>query len=322
MIREEDLNIIVKMKFGSHLYGTATSESDADYKGVFLPSREDVLLGRIQKSLSYTTGQNEAKNKAGDIDYEYYSLHYFLKLACEGRIVAMDMLHAPDNMIMKKSAVWDAIVANRQRFYTRTLKAFIEYARRQTGKYGIRGSRLNSVMQVLEVLKAEAPEKKLRDIWDALPGTDHCFETGLDPKGMRQYQVCGKTFQESVGIAHVIPILQKFYDEYGQRAVQAAENRNIDWKAVSHAIRAAYQTKEVLTRGTITFPLANAAFLKRVKQGSLDYSTEAAPALEALMEEVEGLARTSSLPEKADTDYWDNFICETLEREYPGASGG
>ena len=322
MIREEDLNIIVKMKFGAHLYGTATSASDLDYKGVFLPSKQDVLLGRIGKSCSYTTGQDSTRNKPGDVDYEYYSLHYFIKLACEGQTVAMDMLHAPDNMIMKKSAVWDAIVANRERFYTRNLKAFIEYARRQAGKYGIRGSRLNAVARVLEVLKAEASEKKLRDIWEALPRTDHCFDMGPDPKGMRQYQVCGKTFQESVRIAYVIPILQKFYDEYGQRAVQAAENRNIDWKAVSHAIRAAYQTKEILTRGSITFPLANAAFLKRVKQGELDYRTEAAPALEALMEEVEALVRTSSLPEKADTDYWDRFICDTLEREYPGLSSG
>ena len=322
MIREEELNIIVKMKFGAHLYGTATSASDLDYKGVFLPSKQDVLLGRIGKSCSYTTGQDSTRNKPGDVDYEYYSLHYFIKLACEGQTVAMDMLHAPDNMIMKKSAVWDAIVANRERFYTRNLKAFIEYARRQAGKYGIRGSRLNAVARVLEVLKAEASEKKLRDIWEALPRTDHCFDMGPDPKGMRQYQVCGKTFQESVRIAYVIPILQKFYDEYGQRAVQAAENRNIDWKAVSHAIRAAYQTKEILTRGSITFPLANAAFLKRVKQGELDYRTEAAPALEALMEEVEALVRTSSLPEKADTDYWDRFICETLEREYPGLSSG
>ncbi len=317
MIREEDLHIIVKMKFGAHLYGTATTESDADYRGVFLPSREDVLRGRIPKSLHYTTGQDRTKNRPYDIDYEYYSLHYFIKLACDGQIAAMDMLHAPDNMIMITSAVWDAIVADRQRFYTRNVKPLIEYTRRQAGKYGIRGSRLDTAARVLEVLEAQAPDKKLRDIWEALPETDHSCEVDRDPKGMRQYQVCGRIFQESVRIAHVVPILRTFYDQYGQRAVQAGENRNVDWKALSHAFRAAYQTREVLTRGSITYPLEHAAFLIRVKQGELDYRTEAAPALEALIEEVEELARTSSLPEKADTEYWDRFICETLERAYP-----
>jgi hypothetical protein len=29
-----------KMKFGAHLYGTATSNSDVDYKGIFMPSKE------------------------------------------------------------------------------------------------------------------------------------------------------------------------------------------------------------------------------------------------------------------------------------------
>ena len=47
------MNLIVKMKFGSHLYGTDTENSDVDYKGVFLPSKEDILLGRIQKSYNF-----------------------------------------------------------------------------------------------------------------------------------------------------------------------------------------------------------------------------------------------------------------------------
>ena len=32
-----------------------------------------------------------------------YSLHYFLKLACDGQTVAMDMLHAPDKLLVESS---------------------------------------------------------------------------------------------------------------------------------------------------------------------------------------------------------------------------
>jgi predicted nucleotidyltransferase len=42
------MRIIVKMKFGAHLYGTATSDSDLDYKGIFLPTKEQLLLGAKQ----------------------------------------------------------------------------------------------------------------------------------------------------------------------------------------------------------------------------------------------------------------------------------
>ena len=309
------MNLIVKMKFGAHLYGTATSESDVDYKGVFMPTREEVLLGRIPKSHSHTTGQDDSRNTKDDIDVEIYSLHYFIKLACDGQTVAMDMLHAPEEMILQTSPIWKAIIENRHRFYTRNLKSFIDYARRQASKYGIKGSRINNALRVLDLLKKEDPERKMREVWDDLPRIEHCYDVAPDPNGMRQYQVCGKSFQESATIGYVIPILEKFYNDYGQRARLAAENKNIDWKAVSHALRAAYQTREILTENNITYPLKTAPFLMKVKQGELDYLTEVAPVLEALMEEVEALSLRSTLPEEVDRKFWDQFVCETVESE-------
>ncbi len=97
------MRIIVKMKFGAHLYGTATPDSDMDYKGIFLPTKEELLLGRVPKSPNYSTGKDESRNTKNDIDIELYALNYFKKLACDGQTVAMDMLHAPENMILQKS---------------------------------------------------------------------------------------------------------------------------------------------------------------------------------------------------------------------------
>lgn len=307
------MDLIVKMKFGAHLYGTATENSDIDYKGVFLPSREDILLGRIPKCRNFTTGDDVSKNCAEDIDEEIYSLNYFIKLACEGQTVAMDMLHAPEDALIVNSDIWRQIVLQRHRFYTKNLRAFISYARRQASKYGIKGSRLNAAAKVLALLKAENPDDKLRQVWDALPRCEHCYDLGTDPNGMRQYQVCGKTFQESAAIGYVIPILEKFCDDYGHRAKLAAQNRNIDWKAVSHALRAAIQTREILTRNMIRFPLRDAPFLIQVKQGRLDYASEVAPMLESLMDEVEQLLDHSNLPAHVDEAYWNRFICDTLE---------
>ncbi len=307
------MDLIVKMKFGSHLYGTNTEDSDVDYKGVFLPSKKDILLNNIPKCRSFSTNSDLIKNSPGDVDEEIYSLHYFLKLACDGQTVAMDMLHAPETMLLETSDIWRNIVAQRSRFYTKSLNSFIDYARRQASKYGIKGSRLNAALQVLTVLKSNHPERKLRDIWNQLPRNEYCHDNGVDPNGMRQYQVCGKSFQESSSIGYVLPIMNKFYDDYGHRAKLAAENRNIDWKAISHALRAAIQTREILLDGTITYPLKDASFLLKVKAGQLDYTSEVAPVLESLMEEVEGLVSESNLPEKVDVTYWNHFLCETLE---------
>ena len=74
------MQLIVKMKFGSHLYGTATEDSDLDYKGVFIPSLRQLLLNRVPKSINESTGNDISKNTKYDIDYDLYSLHYFIML--------------------------------------------------------------------------------------------------------------------------------------------------------------------------------------------------------------------------------------------------
>jgi len=307
-------DILVKMKFGSHLYGTDTPESDLDFKGVFMPSPEEIYLGRIPKSHHHTTkAGSDARNTAADVDTESYSLHYFLELAVEGQTVALDMLHAPADMVLVTSPLWQTIVQHRHRFYTRSLQAFIGYARRQAAKYGIKGSRLNATASVIDILRQHSREDRLTTVWEKLPLGEHLKMLDLNPHGLRQYQVCGKAIQESAAVGYALDILERFYAEYGRRAQLAAENKGIDWKAVSHAMRAAIQTKHILTQGTIVFPLPEAALLLKIKQGQLDYTTVVAPMLEDMMSEVEELSAASALPEKADRRWWDDFLLRAVE---------
>ena len=80
----KDLNVIMKTKFGSHLYGTNTPDSDLDIKGIYMPTEEQIFLGRFGKSNTYNVKVSDgSKNTSEDMDIEMYSLHYFIKLACE-----------------------------------------------------------------------------------------------------------------------------------------------------------------------------------------------------------------------------------------------
>lgn len=315
----KDLNIIVKMKFGSHLYGTNTKDSDIDYKGVYLPSKEEIFLNKVSKSYSFSTKQTKGegiRNTSDDIDQEIYSLHYFIKLACEGQTVALDMLHAPDTMLLQTSKIWDKIVLNKEKFYTRSLNAFVCYARKQAAKYGIKGSRLSDSKKLLDLLYMIDSEAKLTEYWGLLPDSEHLKHIQPSINGLRQYQVCGKILQESIKISKAIEIVENFYLEYGKRARLASDNQGIDWKAISHAFRAAYQVKSILINNTIVFPLPESEFLIKVKQGKLDYQTEAAPKLEQLMSECEELSLKSNLPEKVNYKFWDDFIIKVIEMEY------
>jgi len=310
---------LVYMKFGSHLYGTDTPESDLDFKGVYLPSKEQLILSRFPQSISNSTGAKDAKNEAGDIDDEIFSLHRFIGLACEGQTIAIDMLHAPEESILDSSAIWDGIVKNREKFYTKNLRAFVGYCRRQAAKYGVKGSRLNTAKMVFNYLYNLPDTTKMVDIWESLPNGEHIHflePNEKDTNNCRIYQVCGKKFLETVKTSNVCESLSAFINTYGARAELAAKNQGIDWKAISHAMRAAYQLEQIYTERTITFPLKQAEYLKLVKQGRVDYLSEAAPTLERLMDNIEELSSASDFPEKVDTKFWDSFIIDVISSRY------
>lgn len=46
------MKILVKAVAGSHLFGTNTEKSDKDFKGVFLPSADDILLGKFDQTVN------------------------------------------------------------------------------------------------------------------------------------------------------------------------------------------------------------------------------------------------------------------------------
>lgn len=310
----KDLNIIFICKFGSHLYGTATENSDVDIKGIFAPTKEQCFLNKIPKAITYSSkNDNSEKNISEDIDIEIYSLHYYLELLKKGDTGALDILHARsnENAIMHDSIWWDFLYKNRKDFYTTNLKAFVGYCRTQAAKYGIKGSRLNDAKMVLDFLKKHNPLDRLEKSWDRLPNGEHIRKIDADPANGFQfpmYEVCNRKMQSTVTVQYAYDMVEKFYNAYGERAKKAANNDGIDFKAVSHALRCAYQMRSVYRDGDIIFPLPEAEELLKVKNGKCDYMTEVAPKLESLMDEVEGLCAKSNLPERGDSKKWEKWL--------------
>lgn len=320
------MRTIVKMIFGSHLYGTDTPESDKDYKGVFIPDINDVLMGKIPKQITENTKKgNEEKNTPEDVDCEMYSIHKFINLLCQGETVAIDMVHAPDHMILESTWEWDWIVKNRKKAYSRNMKAFVGYARKQAAKYGIKGSRLAAVKKVLDYLDtlmgAHVPVAfpdgymvtvigdfvKLKEVWDELPEGEHVRRWVRPEDGSEFYEVCGKKFQDTCRVEHVYHVLRDFEETYGHRARQAMLNKDIDWKAMSHALRAAYQVRDILLHQDLFFPLAQAPYLREVKQGKRDFK-EVQMMLESIMADIDLLAENSTLPDMVDRKFWDKVL--------------
>ena len=315
-----ELNTIVRMKFGSVLYGTDSPLSDTDIKGVFIPSARDIVLQRAPKTVQMHTGDQNAKNTSADIDQDMYSLHYYLQLLAEGQVVALDMLFAPDSMLEINSPIWYDIRANRNSLICKKTKAFVGYCRKQTAKYGLKGGRiatLKSVNNFLHTIHGQngGMEKRVDDVYEILPTLEH---TGryVDPVSKRKiYEVCGRKFQDTCSIEEMIRCLEKILDNYGRRAYLAEKNEGIDWKAISHAFRVCYEVQELLLTHQITFPLKQRDFIKAVKYGKFHYKNDRiGEQLEELMKQVEDAALLADLPEHVNREWIDNFIFDVYSR--------
>ena len=103
------------------------------------------------------------------------------------------------------------------------------------------------------------------EMWDVLPTGDHAKFIEDSPNGAKQYQICGRILQSTARIDYSLETLTSFHDRYGERSKLAEINEGIDWKAISHAIRAAGQLIELFKDGIITFPRPNADWLIAIK---------------------------------------------------------
>lgn len=313
------MKTLVRMKFGSHLYGTSTPASDLDFKNVFVPSANDILLQRVKHTVTSKRAKSDGeKNFAGELDEEGYALHRFMQLIAEGQTVSLDMLFANESAILTTSDCWSEVVANRHRLLTKKSAAFVGYCRTQANKYGIRGSRVASVKAAAEMFKNELAARgalaKLSEIENELivfaTANEHCAMISIANANlgmsMLHFECCNKKIPITNSIKSAADLYARIYDDYGHRARKAALNEGIDWKALSHAVRVAREAVELLTTGHITFPLTYAEHILKIKRGSLSYDVVAAE-IEELLGDVESAAEKSSLPDRPDLVFMDDL---------------
>jgi hypothetical protein len=305
------------MKFGSHLYGLNTPTSDVDYKGIFIPTLEELLLNSFPKTIVTSTGPEHAKNDANDVDTEVVSLPQFIKHACQGETYAIDMLHCARPEFA--TPVWDELVANRTQFYSKNLKAFVGYVKQQAAKYGVKGSRLADIKQAIDSLAKLDQNLILGEVKDQVYFGEYAeWKVKPNPSVGHDnefYMVNAKMYQSTNTVLYTIERLQQMYDGYGHRAKLAEQNEGVDWKAMSHALRAGYQARDIYKYGDFVYPLAETNFLKQVKQGKLDFA-QVGSELERLVAEIENLSENSNLPEHVDTEFWDKWLLRVYAHEF------
>ena len=296
------MNLISKTKFGSHLYGTSTPESDHDFRGVFLPTLRECYLNKIPEV--FTDNSEE--------DTQYFSLHKFLNLAGTGQPIAIEMFAAEGNNLLISSPLWDYIRSERKKFYTKKMDAFFGYSRSMAAKYAVRSERLNTLQGLIKTLNTAGWHENnhspvINDMWDSLP-LNEFLSKETDVEGRSFYVVLNRKYRDNTPIKHFLNAMKDLESEYGARVKKAAANE-IDWKAVAHAFRVGYQVKTIAEKGDLSFPLPEADYLRDMRCGKLHFSNDdISDKLNQLVIDSEKALDISNLPDKFNFNITEQIL--------------
>ncbi len=325
----QTLNKLVTVQTGSHLYGTVTETSDRDYKSIYVPTGQEIVLNRARKSVRFGTkheqekqiGGRIARNKATDVDHEAWTLAHFFSLLEEGDSTAIDLLFAQDSHVVHQaqSGVWKQIVENRDRLLTKKIEKSLKYSQQQAAKYGLKGSRVaecRTLRTTFERAMLQNRKTLVEDVKEEFESlVKHMRSVFIKPikqsggNAVVNHLDCfGKLISYKTNVECAFVTLDLYYKKYGQRALEAEANKNIDWKALAHTLRVGFQTQELLSSKHITFPRPEAELLQMVRCGKLQLAAvEEMLALNETM--VQALARKSTLSDNVDKVWMEDFIC-------------
>ena len=276
--------------FGSKLYGTATETSDTDLRGIFLPSKQSCLLGNAPKHFTYTDEQD---------DVSVWSIQVFMNMLSRGDTNAVDVLFSQTN---REAVIYSDPNLHLFRQYKSLLDlnkchGFIGYALEQSKRFGIKTERYSVVKNIYDYL-CHLQQHQLYDPMDRLGNYVERIVEEADNISMC-HRVLGGNNSVFIKIGQTLHELGITMDEFcerittemnkfGKRTQKATENDGIDFKALSHSVRAIFEMDQLVEDGQITFPLKEKELIRNIKCGILSFS------------EVE------------------KIIQEGLERHYPG----
>jgi hypothetical protein len=317
---------LVRMPYGSQVFGTALPDSDADVRGVFLPSHRDLMFSTATDTIDLGTKKNKkAKSGAGDVDIELYALKQYCKLLAEGQTIALDMMFIPEELYLgAPSQEWLFLKKNRHRFLHSGVTKFVGYCQGQALKYSEKGDRVAATRAMLEFLEKKDWHTRLRDYREeimALIEVHDDLHYRLHPTDARfEYVVVVDTAHDfNCTTKHVRDRLRFALAGYGARAIAAEQARGADFKALYQAVRVCSEAMELLTTGKVTFPRPERALLLQIRNRELPYE-QVTEIVKRGEENVLTAMKNSVLPPAPDRAWIDEFVYHTYSNIRPNSA--
>lgn len=291
-----DYNLIFECRFGSHLYGTNTPESDEDFRGVCIPYL-NVWLSPFSNF--------EQQEFSGE-DKTYYGLKKFFQLASQCNPNIVELLFVPPELTLKEKLQWKYIQEDRYLFLSQKCRfTFSGYADAQLKRIKLHRLWLLNPPKKEPVRSdfglKDSPECGMEKIENLI----HVPEEFIKP-GWKEYALAEKSYHSA--------------REYWNKYMDWSKNRNpkrkdienkfgYDTKHASHLYRLLTEAEELLSTGLITLPRPDREILLEIRGGLFSYDEliEIGNRFKEVVDSIE-----TKLPQKPDIKSLEQLYFKVL----------
>jgi len=276
-----ETGLILRVLAGSRAHGLDTPQSDTDTRGVCIPPRRYLLgLSSFEQHVSE------------DGDHVVWSLRKFVSLACKGNPNIIEVLYTDPVHQLHLDPLGERLLAQRGLFLTKQVGvSFVRYAQQQLGRI----------------------ERHYR--WLASPPEAQPQPAefgGFERAGGYRFPDTAAEKAYRAAMKHWTAYRTWRRDRNPARAALEAQH-GYDTKHAMHLCRLLNMGREILVEGEVRVLRPDAAWLRGVRGGTLDYPDLLAWA-QAQVDELPVLAAASSLPDEPDRGAAEALVIELHER--------
>lgn len=315
--------IILKIRAGSYLYGTNTSNSDRDYLGVYLNTKEE-LLG-LQKSEELTQNieskSEDGRNTKDAVDCKFYELRKFCSLALKCNPTILEILFVNKENILEITPEGEELLKLRYEFLSKHLcNSFMGYAIAQERKAFTKSDNINHIERMYMWLISIFGEDNnsisgytFSKVYEELKDKTEIFKLHIkffqNEHNEPMIQCGDLVFPMNI-------LIKKFRDSLKLRLDKASWRKDgmlkygLDHKFMSHNVRLMLEGIELIKTKNLIFPLQYRELLKEIKLGKIE-NNKIIELMAKYKAEFRKLEKNNDFNDKGNYNLINNFIIKT-----------
>lgn len=313
---------ILKICSGSHLYGTNTPDSDKDYLGVYLNTKEEILGLQTSEELTENieSKAENGRNTKDAVDCKYYELRKFCRLALNNNPTVLEILFVNPENIIEITPEGQTLLDLKYDFLSKKLfNSFFGYATNQEKKAFIKPENINHIDRFYNWIKTfvsieDTPISNMtfNDFYNELKD-ENIFKEHIkfyqNEHNDTMFQCGDLKFPINIIMKKLVTSLKERLDKASWRK-DGMLQYGLDYKFMSHNVRLLLEGLEFVKTKDLKLPLTYRELIRQIKLGKIE-NNKIIELMKKYKEEFRSFEKNNTLPDTGNYNKINQFVIDT-----------